>query len=60
MSRRDSRFLRAPPYAFELGAVAAAAAIWRLLTKGARDEREAGREGQPPGSVTMPVSRRQS
>jgi hypothetical protein len=55
MSRRDSRFLRTPPYAFEIGAVAAAVSIWKLLTRAARDEEEragqAGKEATPPNRL---------
>lgn len=53
MVKRDTDFLRTPPYAFEIGAAAAAVAIWRLLTKGVADERDgqaaqAGKEATPP------------
>jgi hypothetical protein len=52
MSRKDTRFLRTPPYAFEIGAVAAAFSIWKLLARAEREEAEgpgqAGKEAMPP------------
>jgi hypothetical protein len=57
MARKDSRFLRTPPYAFEIGAVAAAISIWKLLTRAERDEEE--RPGQA-GKEAMPPNRRQA
>jgi hypothetical protein len=56
VAKRDTDFLSTPPYAYEIGAAAAAVAIWRLLTKGVADERDAqaaqaaqaGKEATPP------------
>ena len=52
MTSRDKRFLHTPPYAFELGVVLAAGALWQLLTRGAREEAEqqdhVGSEATPP------------
>jgi hypothetical protein len=53
---KDKRFLNTPPYAFELGVVIAAGALWQLLTRGAREEAE---EDQA-GSETMPPERTQA
>jgi hypothetical protein len=53
---KDTRFLRTPPYAFEIGIVVAAGALWQLLTQGARDESE---EDQA-GSATDPAERAQA
>jgi hypothetical protein len=52
---KDKRFLRTPPYAFEVGVVVAAGALWQLLTRGARDESE---EDQA-GSDATPADRAQ-
>jgi hypothetical protein len=51
--KRDTDFLRTPPYAFEIGAAAAAVAIWRLLTKGLDDER-AAQAAQAANTATPP------
>jgi hypothetical protein len=56
ITRRDTAFLRTPPYAFEIGAAAAAVAIWKLLTQAARDEREADQAG----NAATPPSRLQA
>jgi len=53
---KDTRFLRTPPYAFEVGVVVAAGALWQLLTRGARDE---GDEDQV-GSEATPADRTQA
>jgi hypothetical protein len=53
---KDTRFLRTPPYAFEIGVVVAAGALWQLLTRGARDESE---EDQA-GSEATPADRAQA
>ena len=53
---KDTRFLRTPPYAFEVGVVVAAGALWQLLTRGARDEHEQDQAG----SETMPAERAQA
>ena len=45
MTSRDKRFLHTPPYAFELGLVLAAGAVWQLLTRGAREESEESYSG---------------
>ena len=52
---KDTRFLRTPPYAFEVGVVVAAGALWQLLTRGARDESE-----DQAGSDAMPADRAQA
>jgi hypothetical protein len=52
MTSRDKRFLHTPPYAFELGLVVAAGAVWQLLTRGAREEAE-GRD-QAGSEATAP------
>jgi hypothetical protein len=51
MTSRDKRFLHTPPYAFELGLALAAGAVWKLLTRGAReesDEHYSGSDATPP------------
>ena len=51
ITSRDKRFLHTPPYAWEIGVLAAAGAIWQLLTRAEREEREAahsGRAMRPP------------
>ena len=53
---KDTRFLRTPPYAFELGTLVAAGALWQLLTRGARDESE---DDDQAGSAATPDSRAQ-
>jgi hypothetical protein len=50
---KDRRFLHTPPYAWELGAVAAAAAIWKLLT--ATDEEKREPEAQAGSATEAPV-----
>ena len=57
MTSRDKRFLHTPPYAFELGLLAAAGAVWQLLTRGAREESELQDQ---VGSETMPPERTQA
>jgi hypothetical protein len=58
MTHRDSRFLRTPPYAFQIGAVAAVGAVWKLLTQAAREEREADQD--QAGKAATPPNRRQA
>jgi hypothetical protein len=51
MIAKDKRFLNTPPYAYEIGVVIAAGALWQLLTRGPREETErdqAGNEAIPP------------
>jgi hypothetical protein len=57
VTSRDKRFLHTPPYAFELGLLAAAGAVWQLLTRGAREEAELRNQ---VGSETMPPERTQA
>lgn len=47
---KDRRFLHTPPYAWEIGVVAAAGAIWKLLTKAEPDEdaAQADKPADPP------------
>ena len=47
----DRRFLHTPPYAWELGAVAAAAALWKLLKTG---EEKAEPEAQAGSATVLP------
>ena len=42
---KDRRFLHTPPYAWEIGVVAAAAAIWKLLSTAEHAEREQDQAG---------------
>jgi hypothetical protein len=56
MTSKDKRFLHTPPYAFELGLVLGAGALWQLLTRGAREEREQDQVG----SETTPAERAQA
>jgi hypothetical protein len=42
---KDRRFLHTPPYAWEIGAVAAAGAIWKLLKTADKAERESTQAG---------------
>ncbi len=53
---KDTRFLRTPPYAYEIGVVVAAGALWQLLTRGAREESD---EDQV-GSAAAPAERAQA
>jgi len=53
---KDTRFLRTPPYAFEVGVVVAAGALWQLLTRGAREESE----DDQAGSEVTPAERAQA
>ena len=50
---KDRRFLHTPPYAWELGVVAAAAAIWKLLSSGEAEKREP--EAQAGSATEAPV-----
>ena len=56
ITSRDKRFLHTPPYAWEIGVLAAAGAIWQLLT---RAEREEGAQAHS-GSATRPPERTQA
>jgi hypothetical protein len=56
MIAKDTRFLRTPPYAFEIGVVVAAGALWQLLSRGAREESEQDQAG----SATVPADRAQA
>lgn len=56
MTSRDKRFLHTPPYAFELGLVAAAVSVWRLLERGALEEDEPDQAG----SEVSPADRAQA
>ena len=49
----DRRFLHTPPYAWELGAVAAAAAIWKLLSS--TEEEKPEPEAQAGSATEAPV-----
>jgi hypothetical protein len=50
---KDRRFLHTPPYAWELGAVAAAATIWKLLAK--TEDVKSEPEAQAGSATEAPV-----
>lgn len=52
---KDRRFLHTPPYAWEIGVVAAAGVIWKLLKTSEPAEREPDQAGRdaPPSTRTQ-------
>ena len=53
---KDRRFLHVPPYGWEIGVVAAAAAIWKLAKTADREESERDQAG----SAAIPPTRTQA
>ena len=51
--KQDRTFLHTAPYAWELGAVAAAAAIWKLLKTG-EEKREPEATSQAGSATVLP------